>query len=320
MTPQRILITGSSGYYGRAVVKAIRARWPAAVTLGLDMIPPRTDPPDDFQSCDITSDAVSHLAAAFKPDTMIHLAYVVNPTHDDRRMHEVNVGGTRNFLAAAAAVQPARIMVSSSATAYGAWPDNPVPMTEDQPLRARTDLRYAADKTQIESLLAEFRTKHPGITTAWTRPCMIYGPGMSNFMTTLFTVSPLLTLPGGDDPPMQFVHLEDVADATLEILATGVTGPFNVAPEDWFTIRELAKMSGRLTIPVPFWLCKSVTACWWTCRLPIFRFPPALWNFIRYPWVLSPARLLRETGFRFRYSSRDVVRQLLADAGKLKEK
>jgi UDP-glucose 4-epimerase len=318
MTPNRILMTGSSGYYGRALSVAIQRRWPAAEVLGTDVVLPSGQSVHRFQRCDVTAAEFGQLAADFRPDCMIHLAFVVNPMRDEQRAHEINVGGTRNFLRAAAEIRPARIVVSSSATAYGAWPDNPVPMSEDQPLRGRLDFRYAADKHQIESLLAEFSAAHAEIVTSWVRPCMIYGPGMSNFMTTLFTATPMLSLPGGSDPAMQFVHLEDVAEATLEVLLSGQRGPFNVAPPDWFTMRDLARMSRRPAIPVPFGLCKAVTTCWWALRLPVFKFPPTLWNFIRYPWVISPDRLLRETPFRFRYSSHDVIRMLLQDHGRLK--
>lgn len=318
MTPERILITGSSGFYGRAVVGAIRKRWPDAAIMGLDVVAPKTDVPDRFEKCDITRPELRNHVVQFRPDTMIHLAFVVNPMRDEKRMHEINVGGTRNLLAAAVEVKPASLLVSSSATAYGAWPDNPVPMTEDQPLRTRSEYRYADDKFQVEALLAEFSSLHPQIAVSWTRPCMIYGPGMANFMTTLFTVPPVLTLPGGSNPQMQFVHLDDVAEATLAILNAGARGPFNVAPPDWFTMKDLAKMSGRFAISVPFAACRALTTVWWALRMPIFHFPAPLWYFIRYPWVISPDRLRTEVGFEFRHSSTEVIRMLLKDVGKLK--
>ncbi len=317
MTLQRILITGSSGFYGRAVVSGIRKEWPNAEIFGLDMVAPKTDAPDRFQQCDITDSGLREHVVLFRPDTILHLAFVVNPMRDEKRMHEINVGGTGNLLAAAAEAGPSRLLISSSATAYGAWPDNPVPMSEDHPLRTRSEYRYADDKFQVEMLLAEFTELHPQIAVSWTRPCMIYGPGMTNFMTTLFTVPPVLTLPGGSNPQMQFVHLDDVADATLAILKADARGPFNVAPPDWFTMRDLARLSGRFAIPVPFGVCRALTACWWALRLPIFHFPSPLWYFIRYPWVVSPERLMTEVGFQFRHSSTDVIRLLLKDAGKL---
>jgi UDP-glucose 4-epimerase len=318
MDPQRILITGSSGYFGRSLVDAIRAAWPSVEILGLDVLPPKVESSARFEPCDITSPKLREHIVQFQPDTILHLAFVVNPMRDEDRMHQINVEGTKNLLAAAAEVRARRVFVASSATAYGAWPDNPIPMTEDQPLRSREDYRYAADKAEVESLLSRFAAAYPEIIVSWARPSIIYGPGMSNFMIPLFTVPPLLTLPGGSNPAMQFVHLDDVSAATIAILNAEGRGPFNVAPPDWVTIKDLAKMSGKLALPVPFALCRAVTTCWWALRLPIFLFPAPLWNFIRYPWVVSPARLQEEVGYQFKYSSREVIQMLLKDAGKLK--
>ncbi|MEI6539844.1 MAG: NAD-dependent epimerase/dehydratase family protein [Planctomycetota bacterium] len=314
---ERIVITGSSGFYGRAMIAAIRGEFPAALILGLDVVAAKTNPPDLFETCDITSSRLKDVIAEFRPDTVVHLAFVVNPMHDEVRMHQINVNGTRNLLAAVNEVRPARLLVSSSATAYGAWPDNCIPLTEEHPLRTRTEYCYAHDKFQVETMLQEFSATQLQTKVSWTRPCMIYGPGMSNFMTALLTTTPMLPLPGGDNPPMQFVHLDDVAEASLEILKANATGPFNVAPADWFTMQDLARMRGRLALPIPFWVCRAFTTCWWGLRLPVFRFPASLWYFIRYPWIITPARLTKEVGYKFRYSSKDVIRLLLKDAGKL---
>ncbi len=318
MIPQRILITGSSGFYGRAVIGVIRQTWPSAEILGLDVVAPKSDPPNQFEQCDITSPKLRDHVLKFQPDTILHFAFVVNPMRDEDRMHRINVEGSKSLLAAAAEAKAARLLVSSSATAYGAWPDNPIPLTEKHPLRTRSEYRYADDKFQVETLLQDFANAHPEIAVSWTRPCIIYGPGLTNFMIPLFTVPPVLTLPGGSNPEMQFVHLDDVANATVSILTAAARGPFNLAPADYVTMRDLAKMSGRLALPVPFAACRALTACWWALRLPIFLFPASLWHFIRYPWVVSPDRLINEVGFRFKYSSNDVIRQLLKDAGKLK--
>ena len=219
-TPERILITGSSGYYGRAVVHDIRRCWPEAKILGLDVVAPRSDEPHEFRRCDITSPEIREIVRQFQPDTILHFAFVVNPMRDENRMHQINVGGSRTILEAAAEVKPRRLLVSSSATAYGAWPDNPIPMTEDSPLRTRPNFRYADDKYQVEQLLKQFSNDHPNMAVSWTRPCIIYGNGVSNFMMPLFTATPLLVLPSGSNPEMQFVHLEDVSGADI-VLGAG---------------------------------------------------------------------------------------------------
>ena len=50
-----------------------------------------------------------------------------------------------------------------SATVYGAWPTNPVPLTEDAPLRPDPGLAYAVQKAEVERLAAEWRDQHPGV-------------------------------------------------------------------------------------------------------------------------------------------------------------
>jgi len=131
-------------------------------------------------------------------------------------------------------------------------------MTEEHPLRTRSEYRYGDDKCQVETLLHAFTAAHRKIAVSWTCPRIIYGPGVTSFMIPFFTVPPMLTLPGGSNPVLQSVHLEDVANATISIFRINARGALNVAPPDWVTMRDLAKMSGRLAVPVPFAMCRAL--------------------------------------------------------------
>jgi hypothetical protein len=82
-------------------------------------------------------------------------------------------------------------------------------------------------------------------------------------------------------------------------------------------LSEIAALSGRRVIKLPFWMIRCVTTCWWGFRLPVFEFPVGLLYFLRYPWVAGPFRLERELGFRCRYSSHDTLRELLRVDGQL---
>ena len=315
---ERIAVTGSSGHCGRAIVAAIRRNWPASQILGLDIVPSKDSHPDVFAACDITGPEVEQHLRKFQPTAIMHLAFVVNPMRNKTRMRQINVEGTRRILNCASSLPVSRVLIGSSATAYGAWSDNPVPLSETVPLRARREFQYAEEKVEMERLAAEFQQRHPEIAVTTTRPCMIYGPGLSNYLTQFILGGPLIVLPGGNNTPLQFVHLDDVAEATCTILNSGQRGAFNIAPSDWFTLTELAALSGRVSVSAPMALCLAFTTYWWKLRLPVFQFPAGLWYFIRYPWVVSPGRLTSELSFQFRYSSRDVIRQLLHDAGRLK--
>ena len=74
------------------------------------------------------------------------------------------VDETRAVLDAAGAVGAAHVVLMSSATAYGAWANNPVPLTEDAPLRPNPDLDFAVRAAERERLAADWKHEHPGAT------------------------------------------------------------------------------------------------------------------------------------------------------------
>ena len=65
----------------------------------------------------------------------------------------------------------------SSATVYGAWPNNPVPLTEDAPLRPNPHFSPAVQGAEVERLLAEWRADHPDVTVTTLRSAPVVGPG-----------------------------------------------------------------------------------------------------------------------------------------------
>jgi UDP-glucose 4-epimerase len=307
---QRVAITGSSGYYGRKMIEYARRKMPETRILGIDVVPPRSSPPDEFVQLDIRNPEVQATLAKFSPDTIVHLAFVVNPTHNNREMHDINVGGTQNVFAAVRWIQPQRFLLSSSATAYGAWPDNPVPMHETWQLRARENFQYSADKTEIEHRIRDLADELPAVAVAWTRPTIIACGEVRNYLSSLMLNLRFLILPDGNDTPLQFVHVSDCVAATWHILRHSARGPFNIAPPDWLSLTEIAKITNRGAIKLPLWTIRMATTIWWSLRLPLFEFPPSLYEFIRYPWVVAPTRLQQELGFQFQYSTADTVLEM----------
>ncbi len=309
---KRIAITGSSGYLGSRLVERFRSQ--GAEVLGLDIRKPDSESdvmPTQFEQIDICDPALTQKIAAFEPDTIIHGAYAFKPIRDEKKMRRINVEGTQNILDAAAEIQPDRLVVISSATAYGAWPDNPVPMDETVPLRARTEFRYAADKTKVEELLAEFEKQHPPIQIAWVRPSIIGGPHLDNYLSRFLFGMPFLVLLDGFDGLVQFVHEEDVVAAIETILKSELRGPFNVAPPDWLSCTQIANQTDRKTWKWPFWLARFLHGFAWTIRFPIHESPASFLYFCRYPWIVEPKRLQDELGFQFKYSCQQTLDEIL---------
>jgi len=307
---QRIAITGSSGYLGGKLVAEMRRLYADAEILGLDICEPKEPEGYDFQQVDISSPDLVEALKAFQPDTIIHSAFVFSPMRDTQKMRHINVEGSRNVFAAAAELKPKRLMLISSATAYGAWPDNPLPIEEDHPLRA-CKFQYAADKTEVEGLTTEFAAAHPEIAVSSVRPAIIGGPNMNNYLKRFIFGMPILVMIGGNDTPMQFVHEQDVIRAIIEILKHDGKGPFNIGPPDWTLVSEVAKETDRRVIKLPFWLVKSLHSFAWFLRLPIHESPGTFLQFARYSWTVAPTRLVNELGFKFDFSSHETMLEII---------
>lgn len=77
---------------------------------------------------------------------------------------------TRQVLDAAADAGVGHLVIVTSALVYGAWPSNPVPLTEDAPLRPNPGFEPAVALGEVERLAAAWRDDHPGVTVAVLRP------------------------------------------------------------------------------------------------------------------------------------------------------
>ena len=307
---QRLVVTGSSGYLGRRLVAYFRER--GATVLGVDVQQPAEEhAPDEFVSADIRDEALVATISEFAPDTIIHAAFVFQPMRDRRLMSLINVGGTENIFRAVERAAPARFLLVSSATAFGAWPDNPVPMSEDWPLRARSEYQYAADKTAIEEKIPAFAARVPDVCVSWIRPAVIGGPGMRNYLSRFIFGMPFLVKLDGVDSPLQFVHEDDVVAATAAILEANGRGAYNLAPPNWTHITEIAAETSRPVLSLPFWLAWSSAWLAWTVRLWIHESPASFLYFGRYPWAVAPDRLEKEIGYEFQYTSTETVREVV---------
>ncbi|MFH2098926.1 MAG: NAD-dependent epimerase/dehydratase family protein [Pseudomonadota bacterium] len=177
MKNKRIFVTGMAGYVGGCLGRELdRTDW-CERFYGMDLKEPLAKyRKGEFRRMDVNSPALVEWIREVRPDILIHLAFMVDPVHDDALMHKVNVGGTENVLRAVKEAGVPQVLVASSATAYGAWPDNPVPLKESDPIRPHPDFRYAKDKALMEGMLKEFVRDNTGVNLSFVRPCVIYGP------------------------------------------------------------------------------------------------------------------------------------------------
>jgi nucleoside-diphosphate-sugar epimerase len=196
---------------------------------------------------------------------------------------------TRAVLEAAGAVGATHVVLMSSATAYGAWANNPVPLTEDAPLRPNPDLDFAVRAAERERLAADWKHEHPGATVAVLRPAVPLAEDAIGWLARGLRATSAIRAAGPDDPPGQYVHLDDVTTAIVLALQGRLDGPFNVSPDGWIAGDQLRALAGMPGVRVPEPAARRLA--WLRWRLDPASAPPGLLPYATHPWVVANDRI-----------------------------
>jgi UDP-glucose 4-epimerase len=315
----RYLITGGSGYIGTRLVDHLSGRQDSDAIVVADLKPPPSfRPKTTFARLDVRDrDAVRDLLTRERPDCVVHLAFLLNPIHDEALMYDVDVNGTQNVLEAASLAGVQQLLVTSSTTAYGAFAHNPVPLTETDPVRGAPDFSYARDKADCDRLCQLWALEHPERAMTIVRPCIVFGPDVDNYIVRLWLRQPFRPDFGLGDPPLQFVHVDDVADALILLLEGRHAGAFNVAADGYISVVEAADLLGLKPRRVPYGVFKRIGGALWRAR--VTEAPAGQLEFVIHPWVASNEKLKQTTSWTPRWSSREVFELTMRAKGKLAE-
>jgi UDP-glucose 4-epimerase len=313
----RYVITGGSGYIGSRLVERLSERDDTERIVICDIRPPRSfRPKAEYQELDVRDAArTREILERERPDALVHLAFILNPMRDENTMYDIDVNGTLHVLEAASKAGVQQVLVTSSTTAYGAFADNPVPLTEEHPVRGVPDFEYARDKTESDRLCQLWALRHPERTMTIVRPCIVFGPNVDNYISRSWTDSPFLPDVGGMDTPLQFVHEDDVVDALVGLLTGAHAGAYNVTGDGTLTWRETAELAGLKVRRMPERMARRVGAFMW--RVGQSESPPGNLHFLIHPWVASNEKVKQTLGWKPRYSSREAFLETMRAKGKL---
>ena len=311
---KRVLITGVAGYIGGKMARSLASFDKVERLIGIDIRRPLNPP---ARLVCIPHDVRRPMVDLFRRhaiDTVIHTAFVLVPIHNRALMEDINVGGTRNIITACCEARVDHLLYTSSAAAYGFYPDNQIPLTEDSPLRGNNDLTYSKNKKEIEIIFKDvFCNRQPPAVTI-LRPCFVVGPGFDNPLAThLKKRLVLCPLPSA---PMQFVHEDDLLRVMRLCLEDRLTGIYNVAGNGALEFAEMVRLLGNIYCPLPAAVLAPLNHLAWTLRLKwLTEFPSPALNIMRYPWIVSSEKLIRETGFTYYYDSRSAFADFARSLG-----
>jgi dihydroflavonol-4-reductase len=303
------LVTGATGFLGRHLVAELTERGDSIRVLARSGSFPgevqvvRGAIEDD--------DAVRSAAAGC--GLVFHLAGIV--AHDRReakRMHTVNVEGTRRLLRSVD--RDARVVHVSSVAAIGPVTDPAAPADESQQLPPWAEqLVYARTKREAE--LSALAAAADGLDVVVANPAFLLGPGDVHRVSTWPVFDYLagkirFTTAGG----LSFVDARDVATGLVAIAERGRAGERtilsaaagNLSWDDFFAV--VARVGGkrRHTLRVPRSLAPHGAA------LVPGRLKPDEVRAASNWWFYNPAKAVRELGFRTR-PLEETIRDTIAD-------
>lgn len=294
----RLVVTGVDGAIARAVLRSLRDRFPGTVEASL-----RTARSDRRHPGE--ADEPSRAAGA---DTVVLVALSTDLA-DDLARGPARRDGLRDLVGAAICdVRPGgHLVVVTSARVYGARSDNPVPLDEDDPRRARDDDSVTGDLLLVERGVDRLAAARPDMRVTFVRPAAVVGPGVDTTITRHFE-PPRLLVVHGSDPVWQFCHLDDLVEA-VGVVVEQLLGPVvTVAADGWLSQRRVEEISGKRRIELPVGVVTT------TARrlhaVGALSDPGADLDYVRYPWVV-PSTRLRAAGWSPRHDNETCFGALL---------
>lgn len=275
--------------------------------VGLDLVDPqhRTDRLE-MHRVDIVTAPLPELLSGV--EVLIHLAAIVDPMPDDSEESRVNVAGTRRVLDAADEVGVAKIVRVSTAAVYGAWANNPLPLTEDAPLRPNPGFGPAVQGAEVERLLTDWQERHPGVVVTTLRAAPVLGRGAEHLWARLLAGRPAISVRGAA-PPVQTVHADDVAAAIMLVTVRDLPGPYNVAADGWLDAADAAALRRRRPAAVPAeMLARALRRLWATGFGDV---PAEALPYLTHPWVIANDRL-RTEGWAPRHTNEETLIETVA--------
>jgi nucleoside-diphosphate-sugar epimerase len=297
----KVVITGISSYTASLLIPLLESDGDIGEILGIDVIEPKsTSPKIRFVKKDIRDEGLVDCLEGY--DAILHLAFIVVPPLPGRQeLYSINIDGSKNVFDCSMRAGLKKIVYSSSSIVYGAFPDNPVPMTEDQPIRLMPKhFYYNETKYYVEKHLDDFEKKHPEVMIARLRPCPILGaqPHWLSTGNRVYCSRPNVL--------MQFVWCEDVAEAFFLAIKNDVHGVFNIGADNPLSPKEIAKKTGRKCVNLGYYSTLSLAHISYKLRFQR-SLTPGWIRASRYPIVADASKAKRVLGWTPKYDCLETI-------------
>lgn len=270
---QTYLITGATGFLGRAVLQLLLAHSCRVLALVMDKDPLAYMIPENVTVfCgDLTDKDTlrSFFAAGGDNFCVLHCAGIVSvASKPDEAIYRVNVQGTQNIIDLCCEFGAEKLVYVSSVHAI---PEKPAPETITEPDRFAPDEilgDYGKSKSMATALVLE--AAQSGLNASVVLPSGILGPGdlARGNMTRMLLAFCRGRLPLGVKGGYDFVDVRDVAVGVLACAERGKAGECYILSGHYTTIQDMFSLTAsQLGRKAPKF-CVSATLA--SCAAPVF--------------------------------------------------
>jgi UDP-glucose 4-epimerase len=254
MAGRRIVVTGISSHWAGELARRLERDPAIELVAGIDTDPPAAElERTEFIEADIRSPVLSRLLPALEPDTVVHCGFLWYPApgKPDRALHEINVIGALQLLAACEKTPSLTgVVVRGSAAIYGSEGAAPFFFTEEMARRYPLKTRFQRDVGELERYFDNFARRRPEVRCCMLRYQPEIGPDIDTPLVGYLSL-PVVPTQLGFDPRLQFVHSADATGALEAAVRNPVRGAVNVAPSGAVSLSRILRTAGKPTLPIP---------------------------------------------------------------------
>ncbi len=296
---RRVAVTGAAGSIGTRVV-ALLAELAECDVLAIDRVELDAPPSVETKRLDLTSaDLVSVFTGI---DAVVHLATTVTPGEIDDAAEALEMAILRRVLDAATETNVGQVVSLSTAMVYGAWVGNPVPITEDAASRPNPDFSWAVLRGEVENATLEWATGRDAAAAVLRPTAVVAEDHLGQLARVLHTARIGIAAEG--DPPVQYLHVDDLAAAVVSVVESKFDGVVNVAPDGWIPPDALHDLEGpKPRVRVPAVAARWIAAVRW--RAGFSPIPPGIVPYTSHSWVVANDRI-RELGWVPRWTNEEA--------------